>query len=171
MEESMIARINHFLDLAMAYMTWVSRGVVVFLWLSINYEVIMRYLFNRPTSWVTDLTVYLIPFIVFFSTGWLLGKDGHIKIELLGNVLSPKILNAMNVITSIIGIFVCIIFFGYSMKDTLDAIREKELIVQAIILPKWPVLMLLPIGFFCLILQFIRRAVYFALEGKLPDRR
>ena len=167
----MIARITHFLDLVMVSLAWVARGIVVFLWISINYEVIMRYVFNRPTSWVTDLTIYLIPFIVFLGTGWLLGKDGHIRIELLLDVLSPKILRVMNVITSIIGIFVCIIFFWYSMKNFLDAIREKELIVQAIILPKWPVLMVLPVGFFLLILQFIRRAVHFAVEGKLPDRR
>lgn len=64
---------------ALAIMT----GVVV-------YEVVSRYVFNAPTSWVTEISTYLFVAIVFLGLGSAQRANAHVQVEILVNVLEPR---------------------------------------------------------------------------------
>jgi TRAP-type C4-dicarboxylate transport system permease small subunit len=44
------------------------------------YEVVMRYVFNRPTIWVHDLTIALTAICFVFGGAYALQRDDHIRI-------------------------------------------------------------------------------------------
>jgi len=56
----------------------------------ITYEVIMRYVFNSPTVWAMEISTYLFCFSVAFGGGWNYLKDGHVRVDVIYDKLSPR---------------------------------------------------------------------------------
>ncbi|UCD79153.1 MAG: TRAP transporter small permease subunit [Desulfobacterales bacterium] len=54
------------------------------------YEVIMRYLFNRPTIWAWDVNVQLFAVIVVFGAGNTLLQKGHVVMDIFILRLSER---------------------------------------------------------------------------------
>ena len=133
-------------------------AVLVLLALSINFEVVMRYFLGSPTSWVVDFSQYALVYITFLAAAWVLAREGHVRIELLVNRLSPKVQRLLKFSTSVVGAVLCGLFFWYSLQITLEAINTKELFVEATVVPKWPILIVLPIGSIVITLEFLRKA-------------
>jgi C4-dicarboxylate transporter DctQ subunit len=62
----------------------------IFLWgqmVIVNIEIVSRY-FGRPTTWVAEISSILILWIPFMIGGWVLRKEGHVKMDLLIERLS-----------------------------------------------------------------------------------
>src|SRR5262245_65381016 len=57
--------------------------------LIVFYDVTARYVFNAPTIWANEISVYLLQLMVFLSMGVLLADDGHVRSTLLTDRLSP----------------------------------------------------------------------------------
>ena len=165
-----MSKLNRLLDVLVVCLAWIAGGFVLLMWLSINYEVVMRYFLLSPTSWVTDFTLYFILYITFLGTAWVLAKDGHVKIELLLNVMPLNAQRGFNTVTSVVGAFVCGVLFWYSLKLTVNSFQTEALFVQSVILPRWPVYAVIPLGFFLLIIQFLRRGWHYAREGRNHGR-
>ena len=147
----------------------VGAFITVFLWLSINLEVFMRYVLNSPTKWVVDFAGFFVIAITFLGAAWLLSKDGHVKIELVLNMLPPKVQRILNIITSVLGGICCGVLLWYSVQMTLVAFQESHYFYQVIIIPRWPVYALIPFGSLLLTVQFLRRGWRYARHGKLPE--
>lgn len=149
--------LNRMLDCVLKLSTILGGVVLVFITVSVNYEVVVRYFLNSPTNWVADFTCYGLIYLTFTVAAWVLAKEGHVKIDVLLNCLSEKNQRILNTITSIVGTLLSAVFFWYSLKVTVDAFQSQQMFITGLILPKWPVLMIMPIGTFILVLQFMRR--------------
>jgi TRAP-type C4-dicarboxylate transport system permease small subunit len=140
----------------------VAAGIVIYIVLTIDYEVVMRYFFRRPTTWVIDFTEYALLYIVFLASAWVLRDEGHVRIDLLLVVLSPKAQRLLNTITSVIAATACCLLFWFSLSVTWGAFMGGEILWKATIVPKWPIYIIMPIGSFLLIVQFLIRAWRYA---------
>ncbi|MFS8087078.1 MAG: TRAP transporter small permease subunit [Acidobacteriota bacterium] len=56
----------------------------------IAYEVVMRYVFNRPTIWVHDLTITLCGICFVFGGAYALQRNEHIRITTVVDHLSLR---------------------------------------------------------------------------------
>jgi TRAP-type mannitol/chloroaromatic compound transport system permease small subunit len=65
----------------------------------VAYEVFMRKLFNAPTSWVFEMTVYLYGFHYMMSMGTTMKYDKHIRIDIITLQLSERIQLYLRLIT------------------------------------------------------------------------
>lgn len=146
----------------------VAGAILLSIWLSVNYEVIMRYFFNRPTTWVVDYSQIALLYLNFLVVAWVLSREGHVKIELLLDRLRPKARQVVNTITSIVGAFLSSLLFWYGTDITLVAIKTEEWYISGVLIPKWPIVIIIPIGSLLLIFQFVRRAWLYAKAGKSP---
>ncbi|MBM3346162.1 MAG: TRAP transporter small permease [Betaproteobacteria bacterium] len=54
------------------------------------YEIVARFIFNRPTGWSDEAAAYLMPSVVFLAAGHALLHDGHIRVDTLYNRLTTK---------------------------------------------------------------------------------
>ncbi|MCF8042476.1 MAG: TRAP transporter large permease subunit [Desulfarculaceae bacterium] len=77
---------------------WVSGLVGAFCGLAtlgmvliISYEVVCRYLFNSPTTWVTEYSLYIFVGTSFLTTAYAHLMDSHIRVEILLNNLSSPV--------------------------------------------------------------------------------
>lgn len=126
--------------------------------LSVTYEVVMRYLFNRPTSWVVDIAALVTLYFTFMGAAWLLKEDGHVYMDLLLMHLKVKARSIVNIINSLLGAFVCFVLTVYGAKVTWEHFNEGVYTWGALSLPSALSLFLIPIGFFLLFFQFLIRA-------------
>ena len=82
-------------DITGKCVSFLTLGLVGF----ISYDVFMRYIFNAPTEWSTELSTYV------FGTLWLLGgaygmlHNAHVKLDVVYEHFPERIKAIMDVIT------------------------------------------------------------------------
>lgn len=134
-------------------------GILVVLAMSITCaEILMRYFLSRPILWATEVTEYSLLFITFLASAWLLGKDGHVRMDLLVNSLNPKARSFAELLASIMGAICSLAFFWYGAKVTWANFQQHAVIPSNLEPPFYLILAIIPIGSFLLLIQFLRRA-------------
>lgn len=121
------------------------------------YEVIARYVFDRPTIWAYELT-YLLT-----GSGWLLGmaytlrRGAHIRIDILYLNLSPRAQAAVDVIGYIVLLLPFLIWVTFGLDDrAIAAFRSGEKTGQSAWNPPlWPFRAVFFVAFLLLTLQVI----------------
>src|SRR5262245_38999485 len=58
--------------------------------LVVCYEVVSRYLFNSPTTWVTEISTYLFVAVVFLGLAEAQRANAHIQVEILVDRLDAE---------------------------------------------------------------------------------
>ena len=58
-------------------------GLIFLIPFIIMYEVIVRYVFNRPTNWVYDFTELSLGIIMFISYSYVVLKGADVKVEMV----------------------------------------------------------------------------------------
>lgn len=146
--------------------------VIVCQMVSVAGSTLMSYFLKISMPWVIAFSEFGILYIVFLSTAWLLKHERHVKMDIVVRRLSPRNQSVFVIITSIIGIGICLILTVYGIQVTWDHwVRGLYDIFKLIGFPKAIALVIIPIGSFLLTIQFARRA-YGALraEGVLKPR-
>ena len=81
--------------------------VVAGLAVCVGLEVGMRYFLGTPTRWVVEFSEYALLWIAFLSGAWILREEGHVRVEMLTELLSPRWQRWMHSATSLLGAAVC----------------------------------------------------------------
>ncbi len=74
----LVRAIDKGIDFVAAGMASLVGLIVVFVAGSICYEVIVRYIFNAPTSWVYNFSSVLVAGVPLLGSAWALGQTKHI---------------------------------------------------------------------------------------------
>ena len=136
-----IGRITSFLVIPMAMIT--------------AFEVISRYVFSKPTIWAWDLNIQLFAFLNLLGGGYTLLHKGHVSVDLIRSVLSPKICAIIDLVTSLlffVGILVLLIggwIVGW------DSWIQRESMSTLWAPPLYPMKLALPVGAFLVLIQGI----------------
>lgn len=146
-------------DRTVDFLAWLAMALTYFMMLAICLEVIMRYFLQRPLAWVVDSSGFILLYITFLGTTWLLKKEGHVNIEIVLQYLSPRTRALVNGTTSALAVFFCLAFAYYGAATTWDHYhRGAGTGSVSIDIPKAVLLVVIPIAFFLLSIQFVRRA-------------
>ncbi len=137
--------------------TWMMLGMALIL----GYEVTVRYFFIRPTIWVMDFTDYIMLYSTFFVSAWLLKHDGHVRLTIVYEYLSPRSRQFSDMINAFIGAIVCGFVIWYGVKDTWDAVEKSISLPRPVPVPKYLILGVIPFGCLLLFVQFLRNGFKF----------
>ncbi|MFH1124000.1 MAG: TRAP transporter small permease [Pseudomonadota bacterium] len=148
---------DHILDWIITFTSYVAGALLIFSWLSVCTEVICRYFLGRPIVWVVEVTEYILVQITFLGSAWLLKREGHVSVDLVVSHLSPKIRSFFLLITSMAGTLICLILTCWGAVATWGAYRDHLIIPKQLGMPKYLVMIVIPIGCFLLSCQFLRR--------------
>jgi TRAP-type C4-dicarboxylate transport system permease small subunit len=108
---------------------------------------------------VVQFNGYAILWITFLGTAWILSKDKHISMHVLTSRLSKETYRKFRIGHDILGSLLCMVICYYCTTSTWDHFTRHIMDHQAIIVQKAYVVMIIPLGFLLLALQFIRRLV------------
>ena len=133
---------------------------------------IVRYTVNYSSNAWLEVQWYLFSFVFLFGAGYTLLHNQHVRIDILTGHLSGRAKAWIDIFGSL--------FFLLPMAITImwlywpvfvDAYRSHEISTNAGGLLVWPGRLMLPVGFFLLVLQglseLIKRVTF--LRGLIPD--
>jgi TRAP-type C4-dicarboxylate transport system permease small subunit len=114
--------------------------------LTVSIEVISRYVFNHPTSWVWPINRQLFGIFILVALAYTQSKDGHIRIEIFFDRFPPLIQKILRWFS----LLVMLSFIGVLIWQTsimaINAIEAKEKASGAFKIPLYPFKTLLPLA-------------------------
>ena len=132
---------------------------------------VVRKSFNFSSNAFLEVQWYLFAAVFMLGAGYVFLRNGHVRIDFIASRLSAR----TNAVIDIIGILVVVLPLTLMMLKLSWPLFDKawvsgELSQNAGGLVRWPVLLMMPLGFGLLLLQaaseLIKRAAF--LSGHLP---
>jgi TRAP-type mannitol/chloroaromatic compound transport system permease small subunit len=132
----------------------------------------VRYIFSTSSNAWLEAQWYLFAAVFLLCSGYTLQKNEHIRIDVLAGRLSRRKQVMIDVFGDLVFLFpMAAIILYLSLPMVVESYYRNEMSTDAGGLIRWPVKMLIPIGFGLLILQgvseLIKRLAF--LAGKIPD--
>ena len=121
-------------------------------------EVVMRYFFGAPTRWVIEFSEYALLWLAFLAGAWIRRADGHVRVEMLTEALSPRWQRRMHFVTSWVGAGVCAVLCWTTTAYVLRICETGEILFKSVPIEKWEIMAVMPPGLALLAIQFARRA-------------
>jgi TRAP-type C4-dicarboxylate transport system permease small subunit len=144
-------------DRILVVLFWVAGGLLMFVTIGTCVDVLLRYSFNRPISWMLELTEYAMLYIPFLGAAFVLKEDGHIRIDLVITFLSERSRGWLNVVTSFVGGVVMLTYTWFGAQVTLDYFKRGVPSLESLKTPMFLILMIIPIGGLLFSIQFFRQ--------------
>ncbi len=129
---------------------------------AISYSVLMRYLWGKPVPWVVEVSSYLMLYVTFLATGWLLYQDGHVEVDLVVGNLKPRTRAAFKAITFIGGALVGFILAWKGTMVTVDYLRRGVTVIGILNTPQFLLIAIIPVGGLLLLFGFVLKICNFA---------
>lgn len=123
----------------------------------VSYSVIGRFFFGISASWSVELSEYMMVYVAFLSGAWILKEDGHVRVEILTDRFGPQSRKHLNVAMMIIASIACILFAWFGLLATIDFYQRDIILMNVLQVPKYILLLAIPVGFLMLFLRFIRK--------------
>ena len=138
------------------FMAYSAGVLIAFMVLSVCYEIVLRYFFSRPTLWVVGAVEYILFCATFLGTGWVLRKDGHIRVDVGMSFFSERGQVLLNILTSGICLISSATMAWYGVKTTHNLLVRNVMTAQDPEIPKFILILFIPLGFFFLMIESIR---------------
>lgn len=92
-------------------------------------QVISRYVFNEPISWVEEVAMMMLIWMTFIAAAWLVRKDQHIRVEFLDELGVPKLRKLLYTLYDIISIvfLVLLAISGYQLIGEMEYSKTPAL--------------------------------------------
>jgi C4-dicarboxylate transporter, DctQ subunit len=152
-----LKHLRKYFDNLLAFLALLAALLMVFIILAVDLEVITRYVFNSPIIWVVEVTRYCLLFMTFLGTAWVLKNERHVSVDLVLNQLSSKTRALITTITSLLCAAVCLILTFFGAWVTLETYQLGYLMASELEPPQFIIHFIVPVGFFLLSIQFLRR--------------
>jgi C4-dicarboxylate transporter DctQ subunit len=148
------------------YWGGIAAGVFIILTTGmIFYEVVSRFLFNAPTTWATELTIYAIIGSCFVGAAYALREDAHIKVDLLLHNVPAHVRKIMLIVSSVLGLMFSVVFTWFGWEHVMQSKELGFTSASLLRIPMYIPEMLLPIGGTLLCFAFLLQLVDYA-QGK-----
>jgi len=159
--DSLNERIGHIVYWAVLVSVLVSSG-----------NAIVRYTFDMSSNAWLELQWYLFAAVFLLCSGYTLLRNEHIRIDIVAGRFSPRVQTWIDIVGTVFFLLpMALLIMWLSWPIFMDSFVRHEMSSNAGGLLRWPVKLLIPIGFFLLSLQglseLIKRIAF--LRGLIPD--
>jgi TRAP-type mannitol/chloroaromatic compound transport system permease small subunit len=141
---------------------WVGRLIsylAILMVLSVSYEVVARYLFNRPTLWSMEINQYILCWYTALAGGYILLNKSHVNVDIIFAFLKPRTQALLNILTSVFFFSFIGILIWKSGAMAWEAWEYWEKSESLLAFPLFPVKVAVPVGGGLLLLQGIAKLI------------
>jgi len=133
---------------------------------------LMRYTFNMSSNAWLEIQWYLFSAVFLFCAGYTLLHNQHVRIDVISGLMSKRARAWIDILGTLFFLLpMAIAILWMSWPVFVQAYESHEVSTNAGGLIVWPARLMLPIGFFLLVLQgvseLIKRIAF--LRGLIPD--
>jgi C4-dicarboxylate transporter DctM subunit len=138
-----------------------------------GYEVIVRYVFNSPTHWTLDLSIYLLIWFSYASLSSLQKANRHVRVDLIVSRLSVRTQALWDIMTKVIFLFFTFLMFYYVAQFAWEAFVTNEYGWAMWRVLTWPIKAAMPFGTVLLGLCLVKDIVagIQSLPASSPEER
>lgn len=147
---------NYFID----YLFYIACVLVIAMMLVVVADALLKFSVKGTITWAFEATEYSLVYLAFLATAWLLRSGGHVKMDILFNSLQPRPQAYLEFIASILLVITCIMLFWYGTTSTVDNIQRNVMSVRYYSIPKFIILIVVPVGSFFLVIQALKQTYY-----------
>jgi TRAP-type C4-dicarboxylate transport system permease small subunit len=133
--------------------------LILFVNFSIFLDVFFRYIFSRPSIWITEVSTYLFLYIIFLATPFALQRGQHIKVTFLRHSLSDAARRWLDLFCSLLAMIFCAVLLWQASRMTWQAYAEKWVSPTVLNAPLVYVYIVMVVGSALLLATFLLRAI------------
>jgi TRAP-type mannitol/chloroaromatic compound transport system permease small subunit len=145
------------LELPSVVVAKLAAWVIVPMTGSLVYEVISRYIFDRPTVWAYDMTYMMAGALFMLGAAFALRNGSHVRADFILIALKPRWQALVDVLLYLFVYFPAIgLFFSASLKFTMQSWMQHETYPASPWMPAiYPLKTVMPVTLALLLLQGI----------------
>lgn len=114
-----------------------------------------RLVIGVPVNWALEMSQFLLSAYYLLGGGYTLQLGAHVRMDLFYGRLSPRAQAAIDAVTILFVIFYLVVLFAGGLSSTKYAIEYGQKNYSAWAPVLWPVKVVMTIGIFLMLLQFI----------------
>mgnify|MGYP000067778443 CR=1 FL=1 len=137
--ERIVRRYNSILILLASLMMSGLMGIVCL-------DLVLRYFFNAPLLWGTEITEIILLDITFLGMAWVFQEDGHVVIDVLVNKVRGKKKKVLQFIHYAVTGLVASVLIYYGFYATYDHFKRRVFNPTIMETPIWLIIIVIPIG-------------------------
>jgi TRAP-type C4-dicarboxylate transport system permease small subunit len=103
----------------------------------LTWEATARYLFHIPSDWQDEVSVFLLVGATFLSASWVQERRGHVGIQALAAILSPRADGIRRYVSDIAALLFCVFFSWKSWTLLHEAVKDGQTSNSAFGAPLW----------------------------------
>ena len=146
----------------------IAAVLLIAVMLATTVKVIFRYGLREGLIGVDQISGTILLYIAMLGAAWVLRRNEHVTIDLLLSHVGPRTRWLLTVVSALAGVAVCLIVTVFGTLEVIDSIRTGVRIPAEIEMPRAVNLIVIPIGFLLLALQFLRQAVDLLKGAEAP---
>jgi TRAP-type mannitol/chloroaromatic compound transport system permease small subunit len=133
---------------------------------------VVRYLFNTSSNAWLEVQWYLFSGIVLLCAGYALLRNEHVRIDIFSGRMSRRARSWVDILGGVFFLLpICLVIGILSWPMFIESYARHEVSGDAGGLLRWPVKLLIPVGFFLLsaqgVSEIVKRIAF--LAGLIPD--
>ena len=166
-------RILMVIDIVSSWSGKATSVLCVFMVFAILSEIVLRYVLNIPTQWVTESAVFCGALVYVIAGAWTLLMDQHVKVDFIYDKLSDRTKAVLDAFTFIFFAIYLIAMLWATGMYAWDSIAVMERTGSAWNPPVYPIKAAFMVGVGLLLVQGVAkfiRDLYFAMYGKRFER-
>ncbi len=137
---------------------WVTGTAVLLMTLMVLFDVLMRFFWDEPQLFVDEFTSFLLVGVIFLGTAPTFRKGGHIRVDLITNLMAPRNQARLRRVTLILGILLLAVIVWETARSTWVA-YELERQSAVMLYPLWIGMMFIPIGLSLMVVLMLQKLI------------
>ncbi|MFC1494786.1 TRAP transporter small permease [Thermodesulfobacteriota bacterium] len=133
--------------------------IVVLDALAVSVDVILRKVIGFTWAPLYEIITYSLLWMTFLGTTAIMRMNSHVKMDSLTSQLSPKTEALLNSISHCVCVLLAGIMLFYTAKLAITDYQTSFILASILNPPKWPIEIIIPIGFLMLFVQLIRNSL------------
>lgn len=118
-------------------------------------DLALRYFFNAPLLWGTEVTEIFLLYITFLGTAWVFKEDGHVVVDVFTGQAKGRRRKVLMVISYLLIAIVSAVLIYYGFYATYDHHRRGVFNPTILETPIALIIMIIPIGSVPLFLEVL----------------
>jgi TRAP-type C4-dicarboxylate transport system permease small subunit len=129
-----LAALLHKMNAVLAVASGIAIGVAACV---LTWEATARYLFKIPSDWQDETAIFLLVGATFLAAGWVQEARGHVGIQALAALLSPRAEAVRRYASDIATFAFCSFFAWKSWTLLIEAVHDGQTSNSAFGAPLW----------------------------------
>jgi C4-dicarboxylate transporter, DctQ subunit len=132
-------------------------------------EVVLRRIFDSPTTWTFDYARYFVLYSFMFAGAYTLQNDGHIQISFIAEKFSSRIRLWLAVLSQGGGLVFSMVLTWLAVKQTVKSAQRGWHTQDVTSIPEWNLYIGIALGALMLSLTFLVRIINLIHDGAADD--